>query len=70
MFLFLMPDLADLIGLNCCSDHGEVVTAHKKSLRIPVQRATQTCFSSVRSTFNFFFLIQERLKTVNKPEKT
>ena len=31
MSLFLMPDPADLIGLNFCSDHGEVVTAHKKS---------------------------------------
>ena len=37
MFLFLMPDPTDLIGLNFCSGHGEVVTAHKESLRIPVQ---------------------------------
>ena len=38
MFLFLMPDPTDLIGLNFCSGHGEVVTAHNESLRIkPVQ---------------------------------
>ena len=37
MFLFFMPDPTDLFGLNFCSGHGEVVTAHKESLRIPVQ---------------------------------
>ena len=38
MFLFLMHDPTDLIGLNFCSGHGEVVTAHNESLRIePVQ---------------------------------
>jgi len=37
MFLFLMPDPTDLFGLNFCPGHGEVVTAHKKSQRIPVQ---------------------------------
>ena len=37
MFLFLMPDPTDLIGLNFCSGHGEVVTAHEESLKIPVQ---------------------------------
>ena len=37
MFLFFMPDPTDLIGLNFCSGHGEVVTADKESLRIPVQ---------------------------------
>ena len=31
-----MHDLTDLFGLNFCSGHGEVVTAHKESLRIPV----------------------------------
>ena len=34
---FLMPDPRDLIGLNFCSGHSEVVTAHKESLRTPVQ---------------------------------
>ena len=37
MFLFLMTDPTDLIGLNFCSGHGEVVTAHEESLKIPVQ---------------------------------
>ena len=37
MFLFLMPDPTDLVGLNFCSGHIAVVTAHKESLRIPVQ---------------------------------
>ena len=37
MFLFLMTDPTDLIGLNFCSGHGEVVTARRESLRIPVQ---------------------------------
>ena len=37
MFLFLMPDPTDLIGLNFCSGHGEVVTAHEESLKITVQ---------------------------------
>ena len=37
MFLFLMPDPTDLIGLNFCSGHGEVVTALEESLKIPVQ---------------------------------
>ena len=32
-----MPDPTDLIGLNFCSGHGEVVTAHEESLKIPVQ---------------------------------
>ena len=33
-----MPDRTDLFGLNFCSGHSEVVTAHKESLRIkPVQ---------------------------------
>ena len=64
-----MPDPADLIGLNFCSDHGEVVTAHKKSLRIPVQRATQTWFSSVRSTFNFFFLDTRKIKNCKQTWK-
>ena len=40
-FFFFMPDPTDLFGLNFCSGHGEVVTAHKESLRIPVQKATQ-----------------------------
>ena len=67
MFLFLMPDPTDLIGLNFCSGLGEVVTAHKESLRINkgyLYNYTQTWLSSVRSS------LQERLKTVNKPEKT
>ena len=54
-FFFFMPDPTDLFGLNFCSGHGEVVTAHKESLRIPVQKATQAWFSSVRSSFNYFF---------------
>ena len=37
MFLFLMPYPTDLIGLNFCPGHGEVVTAHEESLKIPVQ---------------------------------
>ena len=64
-----MPDPTDLIGLNFCSDHGEVVTAHKKSLRIPVQRATQTWFSSVRSTFNFFFFDTRKIKNCKQTWK-
>ena len=32
-----MPDPTDLIGSNFCSGHGEVVTAHEESLKIPVQ---------------------------------
>ena len=36
-FLFFMPGPTDLFGLNFCSGHSEVVTAHKESLRIPVQ---------------------------------
>ena len=45
MFLFLMPDSTDLIGLNFCSGLGEVVIAHKENLRIPkgyVYNYTQT----------------------------
>ena len=36
-FFFFMPDRTDLFGLNFCSGHSEVVTAHKESLRTPVQ---------------------------------
>ena len=32
-FIFFMPEPTDLIGLNFCSGHSEVVTAHKESLR-------------------------------------
>ena len=34
-FSYLIPLI--LYGLNICSGHGEVVTAHKESLRIPLQ---------------------------------
>ena len=36
-FFFFMPDRTDLFGLNFCSGHSDVVTAHKESLRTPVQ---------------------------------
>ena len=36
-FFFFMPDRTDLLGLNFCSGHSDVVTAHKESLRTPVQ---------------------------------
>ena len=34
---FFMPDRTDLFGLIFCSGHSNVVTAHKESLRTPVQ---------------------------------
>ena len=34
---FFMPDPTDLFGLNFWSGHSDVVTAHKESLRAPVQ---------------------------------
>ena len=68
MFLFLMTDPTDLIGLNFCSGRGEVVTAHRESLRIPVQLYSSLILLC-EVEFELFFLIQERLKTVNKPEK-
>ena len=34
---YFMPDPTDLFGLNFCSGHSEVLTAHKESLRTPVQ---------------------------------
>ena len=37
---FFMPDPTDLFGLYFCSGHGEVDTAHKKSLRI-LRNSTQ-----------------------------
>ena len=36
-FFFFMLDRTDLFGLNFCSGHSDVVTAHKESLRTPVQ---------------------------------
>ena len=63
-FFFFMPDRTDLFGLNFCSGHSDVVTAHTESLRTPVQRATQAWFFFVRSSFNcfFFFFYTRKIK--------
>ena len=46
-----MHDPTDLISLNFCSGHGEVVTAHRESLRIPVQ-SSFNCFFDTRKIKN------------------
>ena len=48
---FSHADPTNLIGLNFCSGHGEVVTANKESLRIPVQLYSGLIFFDTRKIY-------------------